>query len=155
MSWMSTPGAVGSIRSAALAGLALLLSACGLGTPALRGDDGQLQACSKANCVSSLSDDASYAVEPLRYTGTAASAHQRLLQVLATMPRIEVREDTPAYVHATATTALMRYVDDLEFVFAEDAPLIQLRSASRLGYSDFGVNRERMQQIRARFEAAP
>jgi uncharacterized protein (DUF1499 family) len=62
-----------------------------------------------------------------------------------------VVEARPDYVYAQATTALMKFTDDLEFWFDNTQPLIQVRSASRLGESDLGANRTRMEDIRTRF----
>lgn len=152
---MSRPVAVVSIlRGVAMLLPALMLAACGMGSASLRGADGQLQPCGARHCVSSLSDDPVYAIEPLQYHGTRSVAHATLLGALNGMPGVAVVTDTPDYVHATATTALMRYVDDMEFVLAPDAALIQLRSSSRLGYSDLGANRQRIEALRERFKAA-
>ncbi|TJY63133.1 DUF1499 domain-containing protein [Sinimarinibacterium sp. CAU 1509] len=152
---MSRPvAAVLTLKLASISLAALTLSACGMGSASLRGADGQLQPCGARHCVSSLSDDPTYAIEPLRYAGDRGVAHATLIGALKGMPGVAVATDTPDYVHATATTALMRYVDDMEFVFPADASVIQLRSSSRLGYSDLGANRKRIETLRERFMAA-
>ena len=74
---------------------------------------------------------------------------ERLLAVLRQMPRVEIIEVTADYVHAQATTRWMRYVDDLEFRLRGQT--IELRSSSRIGYYDFEVNRQRLEDIRRRF----
>ena len=56
------------------------------------------------------------------------------------------------YWHVEFTSRWLRFIDDVEFYFVESEPLIHLRSASRLGYSDFGANRKRVEKIRTRFE---
>lgn len=131
----------------------LLLSGCGLGTPALRGTDGNLQVCSgPPRCVTSLpNEDADHKVEPIRYAGARDDARQAMLRVLALTPRVEVVTEQPDYVHAEFTTPLSRYVDDVEFVFPESQPLIQVRSSSRIGYYDFGANRDRVERLRSAF----
>jgi uncharacterized protein (DUF1499 family) len=63
-------------------------------------------------------------------------------------------EDTGDYVHATVTTALWRFVDDVEFLWSEAEGVIHFRSASRLGRSDLGTNRRRMERIAAKLAAA-
>lgn len=134
---------------------AFSLSACGLGSNVLRGPDGRLAACSSApHCVSSLAADADHKIEPLRYTGSADAAHGRLVKTVFGMQGAAIVIDQPDYVHATYTSALMRYVDDVEFVFVASQPgVIQLRSSSRLGYADLGANRKRTDAIRAAFSA--
>jgi uncharacterized protein (DUF1499 family) len=61
--------------------------------------------------------------------------------------------ETETYVHATFTSRVFRFVDDLEFYFVLDAPVIHVRSASRVGYSDLGVNRKRVEKIRKAFRS--
>jgi uncharacterized protein (DUF1499 family) len=105
------------------------------------------------NCVSSLASAESQRVEALRFSGDAAQAQSRLLNVLKGMERVHIVRVEETYIHAEFRSALLGFVDDVEFLF--DPPgAIQMRSASRLGYSDFGVNRERVAAIRARFAAS-
>ena len=113
----------------------------------------QLAPCpASPNCVSSLASTESQRVDTLRYDGDRAQAQARLLRVLNEMPRATVIRSDPTYVHAEFRSALLGFVDDVDFHF--DPPgVIQVRSASRTGYSDFGVNRERVAAIRARFVA--
>lgn len=95
----------------------------------------------------------SYAsIEPLRYSDAPSSAMQRLLTVLRADPLIRLEQVTPEYIHAVARTRILRFADDLEFWLDPARPVIQIRSASRLGRKDLGVNRERLEKIRARFE---
>jgi uncharacterized protein (DUF1499 family) len=70
------------------------------------------------------------------------------------MRRAKVITDTGDYIHAEFTSRLFRFVDDVEFSFDDTNKLINFRSASRKGYSDLGVNRKRMEEIRKRFESA-
>lgn len=93
-------------------------------------------------------------MEPLRYTGTLQEARERLLRVLREHPRTTLVREEPDYLKAECRSALFRFVDDVEFVFDDAGPWIHFRSASRLGRSDFGVNRTRMEEIRRAFEAA-
>lgn len=142
-----------AIRATMLALLMLCLGGCGLGRANLRNADGVLAPCEAGpHCVSSLSEDANRRVEPLRYHGARDAAHARLLALLVRQPRHRIVTNAPDYVHVEVTTPLMRYVDDLEFLFALDAPRIDVRSSSRIGYYDFQTNRARVESLRVRFE---
>jgi uncharacterized protein (DUF1499 family) len=106
----------------------------------------------RPNCVSSQSADPRHAVRPLSYEGTQTDAAARLLKLLRSMPRARIVTVTPDYIHAEFTSRVFRFVDDVEFVFADADKKIHLRFASRLGYSDFGVNGKRVATIREAFE---
>jgi uncharacterized protein (DUF1499 family) len=69
--------------------------------------------------------------------------------------RATIVEEKADYLHAEMRSLIFRFVDDVEFSLDADAGLINVRSASRVGYSDFGVNRRRMQRIRAAFDSQP
>ena len=101
------------------------------------------------NAVSSQTDDATRVVAPFPMIGTLAESKKHLLEVLAKQVDIEVRKDDGKYLHAIAITKTMKYRDDLEFLFDEDAKIIHFRSASRVGYSDMGVNRQRYDKLRS------
>ena len=81
--------------------------------------------------------------------GSFDAAWAALEQVLASMPRTEIVKATPGYLHAVQTSALMRYRDDVEFLANGARGTIEVRSASRVGYGDMGVNRDRVESIRA------
>ena len=107
----------------------------------------------KPNCVSTQATDA-HAIAPIRYQSAQQQAMQRLLTVLRAMPRTTIVEAGPDSVRAEFRTRLFRFVDDAQFVFDDKAKTIHFRSASRVGHSDLGVNRRRMEEIRKAFEAA-
>ena len=107
------------------------------------------------NCVSSQAADAEHSTEPLRFTGEATLAWNRLKSALGTESRLSIVEDTGSYLHAEARSLVLRFVDDVEFVLDSEASVIQVRSASRVGYSDFGVNRRRVERIRKAFSEQP
>ncbi len=92
-------------------------------------------------------------IEPLRYSGDGAAAIQRLAGVVRSLDRTVIVEQKPDYLRAESTTPWMGFKDDLEFWLDAPAGVIHMRSASRLGRKDFGVNRARMETIRARFAA--
>ena len=113
--------------------------------------DGKLAPCpGSPNCVSSRATDATHAIEPLKFTGDPAAAMQRLRTIIEKMPRARIIESRADYLYAEFETALLGFVDDVEF--QADNTAIHARSASRLGYSDLGVNRKRIEAIRAAFE---
>lgn len=118
--------------------------------------NGRLQPCPESpNCVSTQATDELHAIAPIAYDGATAAAHATLLAILQADPSYTIITDSPTYIHAEARTAVWQFIDDVEFSFDEDAGLIHFRSASRLGYGDGGANRQRMETVRAAFQAAP
>lgn len=116
-------------------------------------NDGRLAPCpDRPNCVSSQATAATHAIAPLRYATTPELAMQRLQQVIHSMPRTRIVTVNDRYLHAEFTSAVLRFVDDVEFQFDTVNRLIHVRSASRVGYSDLGVNRKRVEIIRKAFE---
>ena len=107
----------------------------------------------KPNCVSSVATDASHHVEPLRFTGSLENALDRLEIILRGLPRVTVVAVEGGYLRAEFKSALLGFVDDVEFMADASAAFIHVRSASRVGYSDLGVNRKRVEEIRALFQA--
>ena len=115
--------------------------------------EGKLKPCpSSPNCVSSQALDEAHSIEPLRYSGPTSQARERLIAVIDAMPRTKIIKSQENYIHAESTTKLFRFVDDVEFYFPPDGETIHVRSASRVGYSDLGANRKRIEEIRARLE---
>jgi uncharacterized protein (DUF1499 family) len=132
----------------------LLLNSCSASRAAGITAQGTLADCPDSpNCV--CSSDESHAIAPFTYEGSMADAQRRLLAALGQMPRTSVVTSSPTYIHATSTTLIMRYTDDLEFLIRDTPKIIDIRSLSRLGYSDLGTNRRRMEQLRALFMATP
>ena len=116
--------------------------------------DGRLAACpNKPNCVSSqaAASDKRHYIGALTYSGEPAQARERLQLAIAGMKRGRTVEREANYWRVEFTSALLRFVDDVEFLFDDNARRIEVRSASRVGYSDFGVNRRRIEEIRRRF----
>jgi uncharacterized protein (DUF1499 family) len=135
----------------------LLLIGCTGSRPMNLGvNDGKLAPCpASPNCVSSQSKDKEHGIEPLRYTGSATEAMDRLKKIIIGMKRTRIIAETGPYIHAEFTSALFRFVDDVEFFLDERAAVIHVRSASRIGYSDLGVNRKRIETIRTLWTAGP
>jgi uncharacterized protein (DUF1499 family) len=108
----------------------------------------------KPNCVSSLSDDVAHAVAPLRYRGDWRVVKHTLVELIENTPRAEILENNDQYVHAIFKTKFLGFIDDVEFVFNDIENIIHIRSASRVGYYDFGANRRRVESLRETLEAA-
>jgi uncharacterized protein (DUF1499 family) len=115
---------------------------------------GKLRPCpSSPNCVSSEEGTPeARKVTPFPAPGGRAEL-TRLAAVLAAWPRTKVISTDGDYMHAESTSLIMRFVDDVEFRFDSTANVIQVRSASRLGEGDLGVNRKRVEGLRAKWAA--
>ncbi|OCQ92834.1 hypothetical protein BCD64_08850 [Nostoc sp. MBR 210] len=112
-------------------------------------DHGHLTACpSSPNCVVSQNADAKHSIDPIAYHVDRDKARAILLKVLTVVPRTEVIEQTDNYIHALSKSRIFKFIDDVEFYFPVNESVIHLRSASRVGESDLGVNRRRLEQIR-------
>lgn len=131
----------------------LALTGCGAGGANVRNADGSLAPCSGApHCVSSVSSDEDRAVAPMHYSGSMDAAQRAMAKIIGNFGNGAVVENTPGYMRAEFTSAMFHYVDDVEFLFQDDRS-IQVRSASRIGYYDFGANRKRVEEIRKAFDA--
>ena len=117
--------------------------------------NGQLAPCpDKPNCVNSRATDDEHRVAPLAFTGPAPEALARLARVVRAHSGASVVTQRADYLYATFATPLLGFVDDVEFIVNPSAKIIDARSASRLGSSDFGVNRKRIETLRAAFAVA-
>jgi len=132
--------------------LVIVLSACSGSPPDNLGiHDGRLAACPDSpNCVNSQASDARHAIAPLALKGSPEQTQARLKQLLSDEPRGRLVEEAPGYLRAEFSSRLMRFADDVEFMIS--ATQVDVRSASRLGYADFDVNRERIEQLRQRLD---
>jgi uncharacterized protein (DUF1499 family) len=111
--------------------------------------EGSFAPCpSSPNCVSSQSRDGKHRIEPLALVGTPAETLEQLKGIITQLPRAEIIAATDSYLYAEFTSALMGFVDDVEFYVDPVENVVQVRSASRLGESDLGVNRKRIETIR-------
>ena len=116
--------------------------------------DGRLAACpDRPNCVSSQLSDKTHAVAPLDYMGGAEAAMARVAAIIEAQEGARIVTRRADYLHAEYQSKLMGFVDDLELLADPAAHVIHVRSASRLGYSDLGVNRARVDALRAAFAA--
>lgn len=132
--------------------LLFTVAGCSGTRPELGIVDGRLRPCPPSpNCVHSSAQDEGHLIQPLYYAGTSSAAWQHLTALIRDMEGAEIVSQTDTYLHAQYTSALFRFVDDVEFLLDAQNRKIEVRSASRLGYYDFGVNRRRLQEIRRRF----
>ncbi len=90
-------------------------------------------------------------IEPLSFSGSADDALKKLKGTVLSLPRTRLVSETPKYLHFECRSAILRFVDDLEFLVDVERNVIHCRSASRVGYSDLGVNRNRVEQVRRAF----
>lgn len=118
--------------------------------------DGRLTPCPDSpNCVSTQapSSDEAHQMASIPYEGSQDAAKEKLLAVIAAQPRTEIVENRPDYLYVVFRTPVLRFADDVEFYFDAATQQIHFRSASRLGYSDMGLNRRRMEKIQTALEA--
>ncbi|MDQ4063585.1 MAG: DUF1499 domain-containing protein [Actinomycetota bacterium] len=134
-----------------------LLAGCGAEPPTNLGiEGGRLAPCPDTpNCVSTQeeAEDTDHYMEPISFSGSAGEAMEGVAGVVEEMPRAEIVLSEDDYLRAEFTSRIFRFVDDVEFRADEETGLIDFRSASRVGRSDMGVNRERMTEITTRLEA--
>ncbi len=115
--------------------------------------DGKLAACPQSpNCVSTQTDQPEKQMEPLGFTDSVDQTREKIKAILESMPRTRLVAQSENYLHFEVRSLLMRYVDDVEFLINPEKKQIDFRSASRIGYSDLGVNRDRMETITRKFQ---
>lgn len=117
---------------------------------------GKLLECPNTpNCVNSQTpaSDSEHSIQPISYSSTPEQALANLKAVIQDLPRTKIVSESDDYVYSEFATALMGFVDDVEFYLDKSQSVIHVRSASRLGKSDLGVNRKRVEEIRAKFAA--
>ncbi|ACB52289.1 hypothetical protein cce_2941 [Crocosphaera subtropica ATCC 51142] len=114
---------------------------------------GKFHSCPNTpNCVNSQSTDAEHSIQPLTYEGNNKEAIAQLKDIINQQERTEIISETDNYLYAQFTSHWMGFIDDVEFYVNENQGVIDVRSASRLGESDLGVNRERIETIRQAFQ---
>lgn len=105
------------------------------------------------NCVCSLDEREQHAIKPIAFGGIDAGISRELmLKVIKDLPRTNTLINEKNYLKVTFTSLVFRFVDDVEFLWDESQGVIQVRSASRVGYSDLGANRRRVEDIRQRYK---
>ncbi len=110
--------------------------------------NGQLTPCPDSpNCVSSFANDETHGIQPL------AASLAEVEQVLLGFDDTNIVSSDGDYLYAEFTTRIMGYVDDVEFLYDRENGVTHVRSASRLGYSDLGANRNRIERIRSQLSS--
>ena len=124
--------------------------------PKLGIENGQLIQCpTTPNCVNSQAKDKKHYIEPILMTGTPLEVKNHILKILNELKRAKIIVAEDHYIRVEFISKVFRFIDDLEFYFPNTKSkemTIHVRSASRVGYSDFGVNRKRIEQIRSKFK---
>jgi len=111
----------------------------------------KLDACpTSPNCVSSTAEasDGVHYIAPFQLKGTGATSLATLRQIIEAQPRTKIVRSEGNYLRAEFTSLILRFTDDVEFLFDESTQTLQVRSASRIGYSDMGANRKRIELLR-------
>ena len=110
--------------------------------------DGKLHPCPKSpNCVSTQAIDENQKIEPIKYSGSLEDAKGKILSIINSLKRSKIITNDENYIHIEFRTVTFRFVDDVEFLFDDKDKIIHFRSRARMGYSDMGVNRKRMEKI--------
>lgn len=117
--------------------------------------DGTFLPCPDSpNCVSSMTEDADHSIEPISYTNmTRDEAVLLLVKVIEMETNSIITFSDDSYLHAEFRSKVFRFVDDVEFYFPPDEQIIHVKSAARVGYSDMGVNRKRVEHLREVFHS--
>jgi uncharacterized protein (DUF1499 family) len=116
--------------------------------------DGHLINCpASPNCVCSDNVDPTHATDPFRLATATTDIWALVESAVRELPRTRIMTRNADYLHAECASVLFGFVDDLELHLRRDDAIIAVRSASRLGYSDFGVNRRRIERLRTLLRA--
>lgn len=130
--------------------LVSLVSCAGKRPANLGVSDGSLAACpSSPNCVSSDSTDSGHNVSPFRLAVAPQEGWRVVRELVSALPRTTIVEVSDSYLYAECRSRIFRFVDDLELHLRPDDGIVVVRSASRVGSSDFGVNRDRIEHLRS------
>ena len=114
--------------------------------------DGKFHPCPDTpNCVSTQAADNKHKIDPIQYSGSLSEAKEKIVKIINSLKRSKIITNKENYIHAEFRTATFRFVDDVEFLFDDSEKIIHFRSRARLGISDMGVNRKRMEIIRKKF----
>ena len=125
--------------------LTIILAGC-TSAPEQPGADAVLSPCGMLpNCVNSYSGTGGSAIAPLQAT---TEQWQALKRWLAQQDNWTITEETPDFLQAVVKTPLMQFRDDVQLMFDRQAGVLQVRSSSRLGISDMGANRRRIERLR-------
>ena len=134
----------------------LMFTGCTGKMPELGIENGKFKQCPHTpNCVNSQAKDKKHFIEPILITATPLEAKNYILKTLYDLKVSKVIAVEDNYIRAEFVSKIFRFVDDVEFYFPDNDSkelLVHVRSASRVGYSDLGVNRKRIEQIRSKIK---
>jgi uncharacterized protein (DUF1499 family) len=135
----------------------LVITGCSGTVPKLGIENGQLAQCpASPNCVNSQAKDQKHFIEPIQISRTPSEARNHIMKIVKEMNRSKIITAEDNYIRAEFSSKVFGFVDDVEFYFPDTTStktIIHVRSASRVGYSDLGVNRKRIEQIRNRLKS--
>ena len=139
------------VRLMAISVMTMPLFSCSGTRPTSLGvRDGRLSACpASPNCVSSDAVDDAHGVAPFQLIVPPQEGWRSIRSAVEGLPRTKIISFTDDYIYAECASAVFGFVDDLELHLRPAEKLIAVRSASRLGYSDLGVNRQRVEGLRS------
>ena len=103
---------------------------------------------SSPNCVSSDAKDIEHRVSPFKFSVEPMIAWRTVRELALELPRTRLVTERIDYLHIECRSSILGFVDDLELYFRPNEGIISVRSSSRIGYSDFGVNRRRVEELR-------
>jgi len=106
------------------------------------------------NCVSSQTQDPKQFIAPFKIKGNTTEAWQALKELLNKHSRITITHEAPNIIHAEATSLVFQFVDDIDFILDAENKTIHIRSASRVGHTEFGVNHKRIEALRLQLQKA-
>jgi uncharacterized protein (DUF1499 family) len=104
------------------------------------------------NCVSSQASDKGHYIAPFKISGDPKLAWEGLRSAILSHNRMIITHETDKTLHAEATSLVLQFIDDIDAILDVDAGVIHIRSASRIGHSDFGVNRKRIEAFRTKLK---
>ncbi|MDF1740786.1 MAG: DUF1499 domain-containing protein [Verrucomicrobiales bacterium] len=115
-------------------------------------DNGKIgEVTGKPNCVSSFSTDRKYQIDPIAYQSDEREVWGELIEAVESIPKTRIVTNEPPYLYAETFSKVFGFVDDLEIMQNEEKKIFHVRSASRVGYSDMGANRKRVEELRKKF----
>lgn len=102
------------------------------------------------NCVSTMApkEDKKHFITPISYNSSQEEAVEKMIQIINSLKGTTITVKDINYIHAIFSTKLLRFKDDVEFYFDDSSKIIHFKSASRIGSSDLGTNRKRMEKIK-------
>lgn len=134
----------------------ILLAGCTGVTPELGIKNSELRKCpATPNCVNSQATEKQHAIEPIIVRQTITEAKTHLVQILKSLKKCKITRVKNDYIRAEFSSSIFGFTDDVEFYFQDmnsNKIIIHVRSASRIGRSDFDVNRKRIEQISKQFQ---